>query len=131
MDFGSLVKDELTVGAEMAQRFDRYAPVKAAFWARLADDEVRDLYIASDAVDETNFDRAYEEVVRLIWELQSPFLNVFRVRVIYGKSPMARAAARLLADDPSPLGVRLQNRTLGDHLVVDGFLYPSPIPAGA
>ena len=40
MDRGTLVKEEIDAGAE----FDRFAPIKAAFWLKASGDDFRYLY---------------------------------------------------------------------------------------
>src|SRR3954449_4517715 len=92
MDQGPLVSEEINAGAIMVREFDRYEPVKAAFWLKASDEEQRYLYLASDRIDDTNFDVAYREVLRLANEMRSPYLDPFRVKLIGGEDPLALAA---------------------------------------
>jgi hypothetical protein len=47
MDQGPLVKEEIEAGATLAREFDRYAPVKAAFWLKESDNPYRYLYLGA------------------------------------------------------------------------------------
>ena len=47
-----------------SREFDKYGPVKVAFWLKASDTEQRYLYIASDQIADTNLDVAYGEVLR-------------------------------------------------------------------
>ena len=65
MDQGPLVTAQIDAGAELCGEFDKYEPVKIAFWLKASDEEQRYFYIASERIDDTNFDLAYGEVLRL------------------------------------------------------------------
>ncbi len=65
MDQSPLVMEEINAGAEIVRQFENYEPVKVAFWLKASDDDHRYLFIASDKIDDTNFDIAYGEVLRL------------------------------------------------------------------
>ena len=90
MDQGPLVVEETDAGAELVRRLDQQFPVKAAFW--LKDSEVGHwfLYIASDQIDDKTLDSAYEEVLRVAWEMASPYFDGFQVKVIPPSDPLAQ-----------------------------------------
>lgn len=131
MDQGPLVIEEIDAGAEFAREFDRYEPVKAAFWLKASDEDQRYLYLASDRIDDTNFDVAYGEVLRLANLFPSPYLDPFRVRVIGGGKPLARAAADLNNRFPGWMPIRLGGQSFGGIFVDDVYIYPSPLPVTA
>jgi len=79
MDTWSLVSEEIDAGAELAREFDKFKPVSAAFWLKASDDDQRYLYVASEEIDDTNFDLAYGEVLRLAAKMHSIYLDPFRV----------------------------------------------------
>lgn len=126
MDQGPLVSEEIDAGAELAREFDKYQPVKAAFWLKASDGGQRYLYLASDRIDDTNFDVAYGEVLRLADQIRSPYLDPFRVKVIGGDDPLARAATDIHNRFPGPMATRLRGRDFGGVLVDEVYVYPSP-----
>ena len=66
MDQGPLVTEQIDAGSRLIKAFDRYAPVQAAFWVKEGEDGQWFLYLASDRIDDSNFDLAYGEVIRLL-----------------------------------------------------------------
>jgi hypothetical protein len=131
MDQGPLVIEEIDAGADLAREFDRYKPVKAAFWLKASDEEQRYLYLASDGIDDTNFDVAYGEILRLVNQLQSPHLDPFRVKVISGRDPLARAATEINERFPARIPTRFGGRLFGGISVDDVYIYPPLVPATA
>jgi hypothetical protein len=129
MDQGPLVKEEIEAGATLAREFDRYAPVKAAFWLKESDNPYRYLYLASDRIDDIGTSEPYGEVWRLATQIDSPDLDVFRVKLIGGKHPFALAAVDLLKDNPKPRGIRSGWKWFGERSVDDLYVYPLPLPA--
>jgi hypothetical protein len=124
-----LVIEEIDAGARFAREFDRYEPVKAAFWLKASDEEQRYLYLASDRIDDTNFDVAYGEVPRLANQFPSPYLDPFRVKVIGASDPLAQAAAEINRRFPGPMPTRFGGTRFGGLTVDDVYIYPSPLPA--
>ncbi len=130
MDNGPLVKEEIDAGAAFAREFDRYVPLKAAFWLRAGDD-YRYLYLTSDRIDDTTMGDAYREVVRLAQKLRLPDLDMFRIKVVAGDDPLAQAAAEQIRKYPDSTGRRFGSRSFGDLFVDDGYVYPQPLPVAA
>ncbi len=129
MDQGPLVREEIDAGAELAREFDKYQPVKVAFWLKASDEEHRYLYIASDRIDATNLDVAYGEVLRLAAKMQSPYLDPFRVKLINAENPLAKAAVEINERFPGRLATRFGGKSFGGIIVDDVYIYPSPLPA--
>jgi hypothetical protein len=128
MDQGTLVIEEIDAGAMLAREFDKYESVKAVFWLKASDEEQRYLYLASDRIDDTNFDVAYGEVLRLASKMRSPYLDPFRVKVIGGKDPLTQAAVDINRKFPGPMATRFGGRSFGGLNVDDVYVYPSPLP---
>ena len=128
MDNGPLVIEEIDVGARLVREFDQYASVKAAFWLKASDEEQRYLYLASDRIDDTNFDIAYGEVWRIADKIQSPYLDPFRVKVIGGGDPLASAAVEVNSRFPGPIPTRFGSRRFGGLTVDDVYIYPKTLP---
>ena len=70
-----MVNEEIDAGAELVRRFAKFQPVKVAFWLKPSEKEKCYLYIASDEIDDSNYDIAYGETVRLVNEVSSPFID--------------------------------------------------------
>lgn len=131
MDQGPLVNEEIDAGAELVREFNKYEPVQAAFWIKAQDDMHRYLYIASDRIDDTNFDVAYGEVLRLADELRSPYLDPFRVKLINAETPLAQAAVEIHHRFPGRMATRFGGKSFGGISVDDVYIYPTLVPATA
>jgi hypothetical protein len=129
MDHGPLVMDEINAGAELVREFDRYEPVKVAFWLKASDEVHRYLYIASDRISDANSDQAYGEVLRLANHMQSLYLNPFRVKVISAEDPLAKAAVAINKRFPGRMATRFEGESFGGISVDDVYIYPSPLSA--
>jgi hypothetical protein len=128
MDQGPLVVEEIDAGAELARGFEKYVPVKVAFWVKASDEEQRYLYLASDGIDANNIDVAYGEVLRLVGKLQSFDLDPFRVKLVNSEDPLAKAAVEINRRFPGRMATRYGGKTFGGASVDDVYVYPSPLP---
>jgi len=131
MDRGPLVNEEIEDGMVFAREFGRYAPVKAAFWIKSADEDQRYLYLSSDRIDDSNFELAYGEVIRLAHKLELPYLDPFRVKIVGGNDPLAVAAAELSGRHAGTIPTRYGGRIFGGQSVDDVYVYPTPLPVAA
>ena len=130
MGYEALVIEQIKEGAIVVREFDHYAPIKVAFWLRTTEEYANwELCLASDQIDETNFYAAYGEVVRLSSLLELTAIDSLQIKVVYGKSPLAKAAAKINQEYSSPSGVRLRNQALGDVWADAIYLYPPPVSA--
>jgi len=131
MDRGPLVREEIDAGEILAREFDKYVPLKAAFWLKASDEDQRYLYLTSDRLDDSNRFGAYGELIRLANVLKLPDLDPFRVKIIAGKHPLAVAAADLVREYPNATGRRFGGQTFGDLHIDDGYVYPQLLPVAA
>jgi len=129
MDQGPLVIEEIDAGAELAREFEKYVPVKAAFWVKASDEEQRYLYLASDGIDANNIDVAYGEVLRLASKMRSPYLDPFRVKLVNAGDPLAKDALEINRRFPGRVATRFGGKTFGGTSVDDVYIYPTPLPA--
>jgi len=129
MDTWSLVIEEIDAGAKLAREFEKFKPVKVAFWLKASDEDHRYLYIASDGIDDTNFDLAYGEVLRLATKMHSIYLDPFRVKVISADDPLAKAAMDIHDRFPGRMATRFGGKSFGGISVDDVYIYSSPLPA--
>jgi hypothetical protein len=131
MNQGPLVMEEIDAGDKLAREFDKLIRVKVAFWLKASDEDQRYLYLASDQINDTNFDVAYGEVLRLAHTLRLDGLDRFRLKVISEKNPLAQAAVAINSRFPGPRPTRLGGMLFGGVVVDDVYIYPSPLPAPA
>jgi hypothetical protein len=129
MDQGPLVTEEIEAGAELVREFDKYEPVKVAFWLKASDEDHRFLYIASEHINDTNFAVAYGEVLRLSDKLHSIYLDPFRVKLIGADDPLARAAVEIHQRFAGHTAARIGGKVFGGISIDDAYIYPSPLPA--
>lgn len=131
MGSSSLVTEEIVAGEKFVREFDKYKPVRAAFWLKEGDDPHRYLHITSDEIDIADVRAAYSEVVRLASQMETPFFDAFRVKIVPMSRPLAREAADMLDRFPSTMATRLAGRMFGGVFVDDVYLYPPLHPAAA
>ena len=129
MGQAQLVKEEIDAGAELVREFDKYETVSVAFWLKASDDAHRYLYLASERIDDANITEAYGEVLRLASQIDSPYLDPFRVKLLNTADPLARAAADINRRFPSRVATRFGGNSFGGVSTDDVYLYPSPLPA--
>ncbi len=122
MDQGPLVTEEIEAGADLVRRFDAYKPIKVAFWLKVAEDASRYLYLASDDIGSEDIRTDYGEVSRLAGEMRNPYLDPFRVKLIGGKTPLAKAIADLFQHGVARTMHR--DRIFGDTYACEVYLYP-------
>src|SRR4051794_33297976 len=122
MDQGALVMPQIEAGVRLVNDFDKYAPVRAAFWLKARDEGVWYLYLASDRIDDSNFDVAYGEVLRLTGKNPTPWLDPFQVKVISADDRLVRDVLAVLARYPGKFPTRYQGRDLGGIPVEEAYI---------
>lgn len=127
MDSEPLVSETIEAGESLVRRFNDYMPVKVAFWLKPSEKDSYYLYIASNEIDDTNFELAYAEVSRLTRDLESPFFNPFKVNVISGKDPLANAADEINVKFPDRIPVRYGGRMFGGMSIDGVYIYPPQV----
>jgi len=128
MDQGPLVMEEIDAGEQLLRQFDRYDPVLSAFWLKAVDEEQRYLYIASEGIDDTNFDLGYGEVMRIANLTRSMYLNPFRVKLVYANDPLTKHSVRMRKQFPGRMPIRFGGMVFGGISVDDGYIYPPLLP---
>jgi hypothetical protein len=126
MDQVSLVSRRIEAGARFLGEFQKYLPVRDAFWLKESDESDWILYVASDKITDDNFDVAYGEVARIAGEMRDPWFDPFRVKLIGKDAPLARAAAGIRRPYPGPIPTHFSGSTFGGVAVDDVFFYPAP-----
>ena len=128
MDQGPLVIDQIDAGARFLGEFQKYTPVKTAFWLKESDEGEWSLYVASDQITDDNFDVAYGEVLRIAGQRRQPLFDPFQVKLIGADDPLAKAALDINRRNPGPIGTRFHGEVFGGLPVEEVYVYPSPIP---
>src|SRR5262245_39346710 len=131
MDQGPLVTEQIDAGARLANEFDRQTPLQAAFWLKESEDRQWYLYLISDQINDTNFDRAYAEVLRLLGRGPHLWLDPLQVKVAGVENPVAKAVIATQQQYPGSFATRLRNRMLGGVSVDEVYIYPIPIPTSS
>ena len=127
MDQGPLVREKIDAGAKFLKLFQRYAPIRAAFWLKPAEDDGRwNLYLWAEEFTDQNFDLAYGEVLRLARTLQDPNFDPFEVRILRGKNALAQAAVDIYKRYPAKIATHYNGRSFGGISVDGVYIYPPP-----
>lgn len=131
MDKSPLVTEQLSAGEWLIREFSKTIPVQAAFWLRERDSDEWYFYLASDQINDSNFDHAYGEVLRIVRPLQSLWIDPFQVKVIGLDSPVAKAALDVMRKFPGRIPTRYHGRHFGNLSVDEAYIYALPLPASA
>jgi len=124
-----LVNEQIDAGADLVERFDKFLPVKVAFWVKPADEESWSLYIAADRVKQEGVAAGNREIVRICQDINSPYLDMFQVKLISTDHPLARAVLDVHRRYPGKLPIRYGGRMLGGISIDGAYLYPAPVVA--
>ncbi len=129
MDSGPLVAEQIDVGARFLNEFRKFLPVQVAFWLKESEEPSPQLYVASDQLNEHNFDLAVDEMIRIIGQLQDPSLDVFGVGLLVTDQELAQAVLELVRRFGGKKPIRLYGLGLAMRSVDEVYVYPSPVPA--
>ena len=85
-----LVNEQIDAAGELVEQFDKFMPVIAAFWVKAADERSWSLYIAAQRVKQEGVARGNREIVRICQSINSPYLDLFQVKLVSADHPLAR-----------------------------------------
>ncbi len=127
MDQGQLVESQIEDGKKLAEQlmaggFD----VTAAFWVRPSEEGEWTLYIASKTVDEQGPAPSYQAVYDALRRFGSSSLSISDVKVIGVNSAITREVLTIRQRHPGLLPTRSRISRLGDVVVEEVYIYPSP-----
>ena len=123
-----LVNEQLDAGREFVVQFDEYNPVSVAFWIVPTESDIPVLYVASDNIDDSNFDIAYGEVFRLASQQNSMWLDPFQIKILNTSEEIALEAIKVRDRFTAPLITHFGGSYLGGKSVKEAHIYPS-LPA--
>jgi hypothetical protein len=129
MDQASLLTEEIDAGAELVRRLEKTLPVQAAFWVKDAEGGPWYLYLASDQVRRGKLDAGYREVLRLTWEMASPYFDALQVKLVPTSHLMAQAALEINQRFPRRIPTRFGGRSFGGTAVDGVYVYPTSLPS--
>lgn len=127
----ALVTEQIDAGERLIREFGKTFPVSAAFWLMERESDDWYFYLASDQINDANFDLAYREVLRIVPPSQSLWIDPFQVKVIATEAPVAKAALDVMQKYPAQIPMRYQGRPFGDLSVDEVYIYPLPLPVSA
>jgi hypothetical protein len=130
MDQGPLVSEQIKAGEELAREFHKWTPLDAAFWLKESEEGQWFLYLASDQINDSNFDLAYGEVLRVLGPGPHPWLDPFQVKVRGSDAPVVKAVLMIQHELSTRFATRLRNRMLGGVSVEEIYIYPSVVAIG-
>ncbi len=119
-----LVIEQIDAGTEFIRDFNDYVPVSVAFWVVSAESADVFLYIASDDINDRNFDVAYGEVLRRLRGKRSQWLDPFQIKLLNSSDPIAQDAIRIRDHYPAPLVTRYGGSSLGGTSIDGACIYP-------
>ena len=123
-----LVNEQIDAGAAFVREFNDYVSVSVACWVIPADSDDAFLYIASDGIDDNNFDVAYGEVLRILNGKPSLWLDPFQIKLINSSDPIAQDAIRIRDRYPAPAVTRYGGTSIGGTSIDGACIYP-PVSA--
>jgi hypothetical protein len=129
MDKNALVIEEIDAGAELIRRFQEYMSVEAAIWLNPSEEGAWALYIASPQMDVAKYDRGFAEILKIVREMQTPYIDPFQVRLIGTDDPLAKAAVETNRKFPGPIPTRFRGKNFGGVPVEEVYIYAAKHPA--
>jgi len=129
MDQEPLVIEQIDAGRKFIDEFEKYRPVRAAFWLKASEDSGWYLYVASDQITDENVRVAYGDARRASRNIQDPNFDLFRVNVIGIDDPLAKAALAVYRQFPGRVPTRVRASQFGPLGSEGVYLYPPPATA--
>jgi hypothetical protein len=127
MDQDPLVMEQIDAGANFLREFAKHVTVLAAFWLKASEEHHWYLYVASDDVEGERLTLAYREVRRIAGEMRTPYLDLFRVKLIGRKDRVTEAVLQILQLYSGPIPIRLHRRNFGRISFEEIYIYPTPV----
>ena len=132
MGQGPLVAEQIDAGAKFLKLFEAYKPIVAAFWLQESEGGSLWLYVATDPLKDEAISHGYTEVGRLQDKVQDPNFDIFQVKLISSKHPLAKAAREVYRGRPWKIATRIRDQIFGGKSTDEVYIYPPPltVPVG-
>ena len=117
--------DKINAGEDFVFEFNKIIPVSSAFWLKITDEQHSYLYIASEKINDSNFDSAYTEVLLIAKSDRMKCLDPFKIKVIGSEDPLSKAAMDFKHfSSTKTIGIRLEGCTVGNVFADEIYIYP-------
>jgi hypothetical protein len=123
-----LVNERIDAGEDFIRGFNDYKPVSVACWINPSESDNLFLYVASDEIDDTNFDIAYDEVLRILTGKRTQWLDPFQVKLVNSSDPLAQDAMEIRDRFTLKIPTRYNGSSIGGTSIDCAYIYP-PISA--
>ena len=122
-----LVREEIDAARKLLDEPGKRLPFAAAFWLK-PEEGSWSLYVATDRVKE-GLGPVYDVMGEVAAAIDDPNFDLFRVKLISPRHPLARAAQEVYRRRPSDIPIYIRGGLFGDTGVDGVYLYPPPAPA--
>ena len=129
MDQGPLVNEKIEAAAKFLVEFHKNYPVQSAFWLKEGEHHNWRLYVVSKQITDENFDKGYDEVVRITHVFRDPWFKARQVTVLGANERLSKAVAELRRRYPTDKPARFFGETVDGIEAEEIYVYPSPLPA--
>ena len=127
MDSKPLVAEQIETGAEFIKRLTKVLPIQGAFWAFPSDKGKWFLYVVYDRPKDKGFGEAIELAIRVRREMQSPYLDYSKVKIVDTRDAQAAELLDLYRRYPGTMPARHDDEMVFGDRFVDGlYMYPPP-----
>ncbi len=127
MDQEPLVREEIDAARKFLDELSKRLPFAAAFWLK-AEDGPWSLYVATDRIKE-ELAPVYDLLGEAADAIDDPNFDLFRVKLIGVRHPLAKAAQDVYRRRPSEIPIYIRDGTFGGMGVNGVYLYPPPAAA--
>jgi hypothetical protein len=122
-----LVSERIEAGKAFLDAREKHMPVKAAFWLKASEDSGWYLHVVSDQVSDGKIREAYGVVGDVSTTILDPNFDLFRVKLIGGRDPLARAAVEIHRRSPARRPTWIHDGPFGGMSVEGVYVYPPPV----
>lgn len=125
MDKATLVNEQIDAGREFAEEFNKYQVVDVFFWLNPAESSEWELYLASPAINDSNMDLAYGEVLKLVGSGKQMWLDAFQIKLLSSDDALAMKAREIRDRHPARLATRYNGSSIAGIPIGSAYIYPS------
>src|SRR5262245_8754287 len=123
----TLVENQIEDGQRLIDQLVRDGiNVRVAFWLKMSEDDLWQLYLASPSFKEGTIGEAYRNVYASLRKIPSSSVLPSDIKLVNGANPIAWAAFELRERRPGNQPIRCDARQLGHLRVDEAYIYPLP-----
>lgn len=125
MGQSALLAEHIYDGRRFVERFAADGnPVQAAFWAKMEEDSLGFLYVATETYDELGPAATYRAVHASLRKLGTTWITSSEIKVISPNDPMTKDVLTVMAHNPGRMSIRFDGPRLGNMWVEQAHIYP-------